>query len=46
MDRGAWGATVHGVAKSWTQRVTDLKCELKEWADRTFSRRTLKISST
>ena len=19
MDRGAWGATVHGVAKSWTQ---------------------------
>ena len=19
MDRGAWGATVHGVAKTWTQ---------------------------
>ena len=19
MDRGAWGSTVHGVAKSWTQ---------------------------
>ena len=19
MDKGAWGATVHGVAKSWTQ---------------------------
>ena len=22
MDRGAWGATVHGVAKSWT-RLSD-----------------------
>ena len=22
MDRGAWGATVHGVAKSWTQLST------------------------
>ena len=22
MDRGAWWATVHGVAKSWTQRST------------------------
>ena len=22
MNRGAWWATVHGVAKSWTQRVT------------------------
>ena len=23
MDRGAWQATVHGVAKSWTQLNTD-----------------------
>ena len=23
MDRGAWWATVHGVAKSWTQLSTD-----------------------
>ena len=23
MDRGAWWATVHGVAKSWTQQVTE-----------------------
>ena len=23
MDRGAWQATVHGVAKSWTQLSTD-----------------------
>ena len=22
MDRGAWQATVHGVAKSWTERVS------------------------
>ena len=22
MDRGAWQATVHGVAKSWTRRIT------------------------
>ena len=27
MDRGAWHATVHGVAKSWTQ--------LKEWSTHT-----------
>ena len=25
MDRGAWRATVHGVAKSWT-RWSDLAC--------------------
>ena len=24
MDREAWRAAVHGVAKSWTQRVTEL----------------------
>ena len=23
MDRGAWQATVHGVAKSWTRRLSD-----------------------
>ena len=27
MDRGAWGATVHGVAKRWTQgEVTEHTC--------------------
>ena len=38
MDRGAWQATVHGVAKSWTQMSNqhwrqygvDLKCP-REW---------------
>ena len=24
MDRGAWQATVHGVAKSWTQLKTEI----------------------
>ena len=23
MDRGAWWATVHGVTKTWTQRVPE-----------------------
>ena len=26
MDRGAWRATVHGVAKSWTQLWTKYAC--------------------
>ena len=24
MDRGAWQATIHGVTKSWTRRVTNI----------------------
>ena len=30
MDRGAWRATVHGVAKSWT-RLSDLKTTSTRW---------------
>ena len=26
MDRGAWQATVHRVAKSWTQLITEHNC--------------------
>ena len=28
MDRGAWRATVHGVAKNWTRLSTTLVCSL------------------
>ena len=40
MDRGAWRATVHGVAKSWTQLRTEQQqqgfCELDMWFDFNF----------
>ena len=29
MDRGAWQAAVHGVAKSWTQRATNIHMDTK-----------------
>ena len=29
MDRGAWQATVHGVANSWTQRATNKHTDTK-----------------
>ena len=37
MDRGAWWATVHGVAKSWTQlsdftfTILHFKLKFKKW---------------
>ena len=31
MDGGAWGATVHGVAKSWT-RLSDFTHSLKHFS--------------
>ena len=27
VDRGAWCAAVHGIAKSWTQRVSNNSCK-------------------
>ena len=30
VDRGAWRATVQGVAKSWTQ-LSDYACEAQKW---------------
>ena len=36
MDRGAWRATVHGVAKSWT-RLRDLACTACLWVRKRVS---------
>ena len=38
MDRGAWGATVHAVMKSWTQLLTKQQhpwCHVSPWEIRT-----------
>ena len=38
MDRGAWWATVHGVAKSWTQLSTDTHTHTcLSWGQRSWS---------